>query len=260
MVKRKNKRKQYKKVIRAALKKKLRRKSKVKFKNSIQYKKVTLDNQSRKGEYIYIYQHKKGGRYFKVFPNVTKQEYIRAYKRGIKIKKRGLSKKKRKVQKKSIEKLTRQFPKVEDLLGKGVARYTIREGKNLNPQNIRKAYTSLLLNEGLAGMKVPVIKNPNHLKVLTRPETIQKWNNRVMFLITLYNQNGDTLGLISNMDKKTLPQVKREVIDKINLGEDYNAQYDKMKLINKSYRISAGQTRAGKVNKIEIRLTYRKAN
>lgn len=218
----------------------------------IKLKDFGADKKGRKGEYYYVKEFKKKGKYYKKKEGLKERDYLEYYKRGIVSKRGGVSKKRLNVEKR-LDELTKKYPKIEDELGKGYAEHTIRNVTILTPQGINKAYKDLLANKG----KEPLVRDKDLIDILTRPENLEKWKHRVMYEVRLNGENEIIATIINNVIK-TLPKVRREILEEARIGSEIGAIYKDLKsLEKKGYNVSYNK-RGGRVKSISIKMTFRK--
>lgn len=213
----------------------------------------------RKGKYYYVKEVNKKPKYYKYKEGIEKKDILEYYKRGITSKRGGVSKERIKKEKK-LDRVAKKYPKIEDIIESGYSEYTIKDAKKLTPTNIRNAYMFLLMNKDKVGDGKGIVRDKELLDIITRSENIEKWKHRVLFEIQLSNENGDRLLTISNTQIKTLGEIKREVLDKISIGQEYESQYKRFGELmeGKGYRITSGSIRKGKIKDVKIKLIFRK--
>lgn len=238
----------------ARKRKKTTRKERIKIKE----KNFPATSKGRKGKYFYIKEIGKRPKYYKKKAGITRKDVEQYYRRGITSKRGGISKERIKKEIK-LDKLQRIYPKIEDVLEKGYAEYTLENAERLTPTGIRTAYQYLLLNKGKAGDGKGIVRDKELLELITRSENIDKWKHRVLFEIQVKNEKGEMLLTINNTQVKHLGEIKKEIMDRIKTGQDYEGQYKTFgELEKKGYRINAGTTKSGKISNIKIKLIFRK--
>lgn len=248
------------------VKKKSRKKvGKSKKREKVLYQKGTLkavlkkyNNKGRKGDYVYIKEPKRKAKIYKHKKRELITTYLEYYKRGIVSKRGGVSRKKVK-RERNLDRVAKRYPKVESVLKKGYAEYTIRNAKELTPQRITLSYRSLLLNKDKVGDGLEIVRDGELLDILIRSENIERWKGRVLFEVKIENQRGEIMATINNTGIKTLAELKREVIDELKIGQEYQEQYKVFDGIKaRGYRVNEGTTRDGKVGNISVKMVFRK--
>lgn len=222
------------------------------------HKEVRLNNTSRKGTYIYIKHPGKKPKYYKKKPGLTHEDYEYLYTRKIYDKRGGITRSKIQKEQK-FENIVRQYPSIEASLGNGYAEHTIQTYNTLSTQQIKRAYNQLLATTNTANQQ-PIVQDQQLIQLLTRNENLEKWKQRVLYEVTLFNQEGLILNTINNTKTKTLNDIQKELLPKVRLGTDYDTWYKNNEEIRKSgYVIHQGNTRKGRINKVTIKMVFRKA-
>lgn len=226
-------------------------------------KEVKLNNKSRKGNFIYIRENGKKGKYFKRkedLDNIHYTDYKTFYNDGLRAKKGGITKEKVN-KKKRIEQLTKKYPLIEETIEKGYAENTIKNGQNLTHYGIRTAYMNLLRNKDRAGDGHGIVRDKELLELITLPENVEKWKHRIMYEISVYNEKEEKLILITNNTIKNLSEIRDEIIKYIKTGMevgDFSKRIDEMNLKNRGYSINYNNQVKGRIKEIRIKMVFRK--
>lgn len=237
-------------------------------KEGISIRRVLLNNKTRKGNYVAIRETGKKTKYYKEKEGLEDKDYKEFYSRGLVTKRGGVSKE-RILKEKKLDRVAKKFPKVEDILKSGSVMYTIKKAKGITPQGINNSYKSLLMNRDKTGDGIGIVRDKLLLDLITRPENVEKWKQRIGYEILIKDEKENVMATIRNTQPKTLSEVKREVIDDINMGKEYDSgkEYTPTAgLINnigkdlekKGYRIEKGESGKGKISNVSIRMIFQK--
>ncbi len=125
---------------------------------------------------------------------------------------------------------------------------------------MRTSYMKLLMNKDRAGDGHGIVRDKELLELITRGENIEKWKHRVLFEVHLKNEMGEMLATINNTTIKLIGELKKEVLDIIHIGEDYEGQYKGIsdRISRKGYQVNQGTTKKGKVIDISVKMIFRK--
>lgn len=240
-------------------KRKEKKKLKKEIRRIIDINLTNLNNKGRKGKYYKVHEKGKKTKYYKYRKGIDKKIYLEYFKRGIVSKRGGV--KGEKVKKEiRIDKIAKKYPEIEKITPSGYAEYTIRNAKRLTPQSVKESYKFLLMNKDKKGDGKALVRDPELIDLLCRQENVDRWKHRIGYEVIAKNEKEETLMTITPKTIKSLGEIKAEVIDNIEIGEDYKAQYIKIEeKISKSYNVNTGAIREGKIAQIKIRLTFRKA-
>lgn len=221
---------------------------------NIQIKEVKLNNKSRKGNYIYIKEPKKQGKYYKKTEGLSNSDYLEIYNEG------GLRAKRGGVTKTKIEAVKRiknkRVQEVDKIIKDGYAQATIERAERLTPYGMKTAYMDLLRNKDKVGDKLGVVRDKELLELITRPENVEKWKHRIMYNIELYGKEG-LLATMNNQVPKTLGVIISEIRELGVIGGDIEG-YGKMakEVKNKNYNFE--KIKDGKVTGFKIKMVFRK--
>jgi len=99
------------------------------------------------------------------------------------------------------------------------------------------------------------------LSGLTRDEILEKWKHRLTYEVMLKNQNEEVVATIYNSQTSSLGTIKRDILNIVHIGQEVNSLYKVFqdKIDKQKYRIGQGNLRSGRVAKISIKMTFRKA-
>ena len=218
---------------------------------------VTLNNKSRKGQYVYIKLGKgQRGAYYKVKKGVSDKDYIKAYKNKLISKKLGVRKG---LKPEAYKSKLLKTKKIDNLLSKGIAKVEINNASNLSQYGINTAYRNLLLNKSKAGNGKSIIRDLQLTSILAREENVEKYKHRLSFKVKLQNSKGEILAELTSIGKKTLRTVLKDMKSIMKVGTDIVdfSPSIAMKMKEKGY--SYAHQNNGKYAKMNISIILRKA-
>lgn len=159
-------------------------------------KTVTLNNKSRKGQYIYIKIGKNKPAYYKDNNTLPSHIYLQHYretytklpnkkqKTTLQHKKKQWQKQQPKIPKTQITKIldqTKKQPKLQQ---------QYKKGENKITKNIDQLYTTQQRQQTKQQLIKPLIKDKNMLNLLTQPQNFKQLQTRISYQTTIYGRNG----------------------------------------------------------------------
>jgi len=226
--------------------------------NSIIIREVKLNNKSRKGDYFYVKEIGKRGRYYKKNKDVSKKEYIEIYKKGgLRQKRGGITKDKVKViRRRNFKKLI----EIDKVLANGYAQTTIKRIEKLTPFGMKTAYMNLLRNTDKVGDKKGIVRDPELLDIITRPEDVEKWKHRIMYEVEILG-DGIVLGRMTNQYPKSLGIATGEIKELVGIGTEITGYDGQNAVQGKNFEAKGWnfeRLAKGRVTNLNLRMVFRK--
>lgn len=228
---------------------------------------VTLNNKSRRGQYLYIKEPYAKGRYYKLKEGedqeVYKQYYTDKYKKGRKIKgtlqayKKAYKPKERKTWKnyKISAALKRQAqdylrkiakrPSISEAFKKGLTQVTIDNILTASKKAIEQAHKQLLQD---------LIIDYKLEELVLKEENLKKIKQRFENQIKIVKSDGNTI--TANKYNTTPREVINEIQHEFRIGQEIDYPEEKLKKLG--YQIE-GKTDKTTIRKISLTITFRKA-
>jgi len=230
----------------------------VKKENKIEIKEVTLNNKSRKGDYIYVKETGKQGRYYKKNPDVPKDDYAKIYQQGgLRQKKGGLTRDKVKViRRRSSKKLL----EIDKILEDGYSQTTVERAEKLTPFGMKTAYMNLLRNTDKVGDGRGVVRDPELLDIITRPEDVEKWKHRIMYEVSIMG-GAELLGKMTNQYPKTLGIAMSEIRELVGVGSEITGYDGQGAVQGKNFEAKGWnfeRLAKGRITGLKIKMVFRK--
>lgn len=220
----------------------------------ITFKEVSLNNKSRKGDYVYIKETGKQGKYYKKKPDLQKRDYLEVYNQGgLRSKSGGITAQKiqaiRRVQRKKIG-------EIDTILRDGYAQNTIERAQTITPFGMKTAYMDLLRNRDKVGDRLGIVRDKELLDIITRPEDVEKWKHRIMYKIELMGNEG-LLATANNQTPKTLGIVISDMRELKVVGSNVEG-YGRLakEISNKNYNFE--KIADGRITNFRIKMVFRK--